>query len=368
MRTSATLSTYIGRQFLVSFFSILFAFMSVAFLFDVVEMLRRASSKAGATLSIVLSMSFFKMPHLAEQIITFAVLFGAMLTFWRLTRSQELVVVRAVGVSVWQFLFPVLFIAFVVGVLKITVLNPVASAMLFRYQELENKYLKGETSLLAVSETGLWLRQVDGEGEESVVHALRVTTKGLKTFALNDVIIFLFKDHDRFVGRVDAESAKLEPGHWALHNAWITSPGRPSHFEKNYQIRTELTFEQIQDSFASPESVSFWDLPHFINMLQRAGFSALRHRLYWNQLLSVPLLLCAMVLIAATFSLRHQRRGGTLLIIGIGVFTGFMIYFVSDVVFALGLTATIPIFLAAWSPAGAALFLGLAMLFHLEDG
>lgn len=367
MRTSSTLSTYFGRQFLISFTGILLAFASIAFLFDVVEMLRRASSKEGATFSIVLSMSLLKLPHLTEQIVPFAVLFGAMLSFWRLTRSHELVVTRAMGVSVWQFIFPALFLAFVIGVIKITMLNPVASAMLLRYEELENKYLKGTTSLLAVSETGLWLRQMDPAGE-SVVHALRVTTKSSDNFQLNDVTIFLFGNDDRFVGRIDANEAKLVPSYWELHDVWLSSPKEPAQFVKDYRLKTDTTFKQIQNSFASPESISFWDLPRFIGILQRAGFSALRHQLYWNSLLAGPLLLCAMVLIAATFSLRHQRRGGTMLLIAIGVFIGFFVYFVSDVVFALGLTATIPIFLAAWSPAAASLLFGLAMLFHLEDG
>lgn len=367
MRTSSTLSIYFGRQFLVSFMGIILAFASVAFLFDVVETLRRASSKEDATFSIVLSMSLFKLPHLAEQIVPFAVLFGAMLSFWRLTRNHELVVTRAMGVSVWQFIFPALFLAFFIGVIKITMLNPVAAAMLLRYEELENKYLKGKTSLLAVTDTGLWLRQTDPSGE-SVVHALHVTSRSADNFQLSDVTIFLFGNGDRFVGRMDADSARLVPGHWELHNAWLSSPKRPAQFVKEYLLKTDITFKQIQNSFASPESISFWDLPRFIGILQHAGFSALRHRLYWNSLLSGPLLLCAMVLIAAVFSLRHQRRGGTVLLIAIGVFVGFLVYFVSDVVFALGLTATIPIFLATWSPTIASLFFGLAMLFHLEDG
>jgi lipopolysaccharide export system permease protein len=290
-----------------------------------------------------------------------------MLAFWRLTRNQELVVVRAVGVSVWQFIFPALFLAFLIGVAKITMLNPVASAMLFRYEELENKYLKGKTSMLSVSTTGFWLREAE-TGGDTVVHALRVTSHDFSNFELHDVTFFRFGADDRFVGRIDADSARLANGEWDLHDAWRASPDRPPSFANDLHIRTDLTFSEIQNSFASPESISFWDLPRFIDVLQRAGFSAQRHRLYWNSLLADPLLLCAMVLIAASFSLRHQRRGGTLILIALGVFTGFLIYFLSDVVFALGLSATIPIFLAAWSPAGATTLLGSAVLFHLEDG
>jgi lipopolysaccharide export system permease protein len=75
-----------------------------------------------------------------------------------------------------------------------------------------------------------------------------------------------------------------------------------------------------------------------------------------------------MVLLAATFTLRHTRRGGTTYIIAGGVMTGFLLYFFSDVVFALGLSDSIPVTLAAWTPSGVAMLLGLAMLLHLEDG
>ena len=48
--------------------------------------------------------------------------------------------------------------------------------------------------------------------------------------------------------------------------------------------------------------------------------------------------------------------------------TGFVLYFFSDVVLALGLSDSIPVVLAAWTPSGVTLLLGLAMLLHLEDG
>ena len=51
-----------------------------------------------------------------------------------------------------------------------------------------------------------------------------------------------------------------------------------------------------------------------------------------------------------------------------GVFTGFVLYFFSDLVFALGLSDSIPVTLAAWTPSGVATLLGIAMLLHLEDG
>ena len=74
------------------------------------------------------------------------------------------------------------------------------------------------------------------------------------------------------------------------------------------------------------------------------------------------------VLVAATFSLRMQRRGGAVMLLVSGVAAGFLLYFVSDIVFALGLSAKIPVLLAAWTPAGVSMIFGASMLLHLEDG
>ena len=82
----------------------------------------------------------------------------------------------------------------------------------------------------------------------------------------------------------------------------------------------------------------------------------------------MPVLFSAMILLAATFSLRPQRRGRVGLVILTGVMTGFLLYFLSNFVFALGLSAKIPVILAAWAPAGISMLLGIAMLLHLEDG
>ena len=129
-----------------------------------------------------------------------------------------------------------------------------------------------------------------------------------------------------------------------------------------------MTINQIQESFAPPETMSFWNLPGFIKTLEAAGFSAIKHRIHWHSILAIPMLLCAMVLIAATFSLRLTRRGGTGLLVVGGLFAGFFLFFMTDVVLALGMSGSIPVILAAWAPAGVFTLLGLAMLLHLEDG
>ena len=297
----------------------------------------------------------------------FAVLFGAMAAFWKLTRNHELVVTRAAGVSAWQILAPALLIAFLLGLFQIMAFNPLASAMLSRYDRMDATLLKGRSNLLSLTRNGLWLRQASKSGQ-AVIHAMNFHIQGAEV-NLFDVTIFTYDGADKFTGRIIADSGQLKKGYWHLTHViryGLDNPnGTPASEAK---IPTDITIGSIQDSFASPETLSFWALPDFIRNLDRVGFSATRHRLYWHSLLAAPLLLCGMVLIAATFTLRQSRSGGTTLVIFGGILSGLVLYFFSDIVFALGLRDSIPVTLAAWTPAGVCILLGLAMVFHLEDG
>ena len=365
MRLSPTLSLYIGRQFLI-WFGVFFAGLaSIIYVADTLELLRRAASKPDVSLGAILEMALFKLPHTAEALTPFAILFSGIMAFWRLTRSNELVVARAVGVSVWQFMLPAVAAAVVLGAVKVTVFNPIAAAMLARYEAVEARTLRGQVNQLAIAPSGLWLRQTGPEGGQAIMHAAKVVgTVG----QLQRVTVLMYNSDNSFSARLDAASARLEPGYWRLEDTFYAASGQPAERIGSYSLATQFTVDKIQESFARPETMSFWALPGFIDLLQRAGFSAIRHRLYLQSLLAGPLLLSAMILIAATFSLRPARRGGVGTMIGLGVGAGFLLYFVSDLVFALGLSARIPVVLAAWAPAVISSLLGLAMLLHMEDG
>jgi lipopolysaccharide export system permease protein len=360
-----TLFRYIARQFLGCCGGVFLAMLSIVFLLDYVELIRRAGAKADVGLLVLLEMAILKQPYMAQQIMPFVILFGTMLAFWRLTRSNELVVARAAGVSVWQFLMPALMGGFAIGVIVVTVFNPIASVMQASYERLDDRILRSNDERLTVSRAGLWLRQSDAAGSHSMVHADHYLNTEQ---ALRGVMILFIADDRTLTKRIDAREAQLADGKWDVIDGTIWRPDRPLETFDRVTVPTNLTPLKIEDSFASPESMSFWELPSFIQLLENSGFSAQRHRLYFDALLARPLLFAAMVLIGASFSLRMHRRGGTTIMIAAGVASGFALYFLSDVVFALGLASTIPLFLAAWIPAGVSCLLGASLLLHLEDG
>jgi lipopolysaccharide export system permease protein len=365
VQVARTLSAYIAKQFFAWFCGVFVAMAVVTFLLDYVELVRRGGGRAGVTLWLLMKMAGLQLPQTQQEALPFAILFGTMLACWRLTRSNELMVARAAGVSVWQFLAPPVIVALLIGVVAVTVFNPLASLAAARFELLNARVLNETGDELLLSSSGLWLRQSDGHGNQVIIHADRRLSPG---FVLDGVTVFLFDGGTRYRARIDAGSATLEEGDWRLDDGIRWGPDeRPTHFAVA-RLATELTAHKIEESFASPETMSFWQLPGFIALLEASGFPAQRHRLHFDVLLARPFLLCAMVLVAAVFSLRMQRVGGAVAMIVAGVASGFGLYVLSDIVYALGLAARVPVALAAWTPTGISLIFGVSMLLHLEDG
>lgn len=374
MRLSPTLSLYIGRQFLQAFAAALLVIMGIILLFDVIELIRRAAGRPELGFGVLLTMALLKLPQMTHTIMPFGVMIGGMSTFWRLTRTNELVVARAAGVSVWQFLTPALAVALAIGILETTTFNPLAAAMWGRFQHMQDEILLNKASNFDVSEVGLWLREGYGSGKgnqengQVVVHSEGVRQDGL-SLLLRDVHIFIYDQPDHFARRISADTALMADGAFQLTGVWIMEPGKPPVPRKTMTLPTQLTLERVHDNFATPETLSFWQLPSFISFFERAGFSAPKHRMYLQSLLASPLLYCGMVLIAAMFTLKpNLRSGGLMGRIGGGVAVGFILYFFSKIVYAFGLSQAIPQVLAAWAPALMASFAGLGGLFHQEDG
>ncbi len=364
MFITSILSRYICKQFLMNFLMLTCLLLGIIYLFDTVELMRRAAKYDNTNLFLVIKMSLLKLPEVGQLLIPFSVLFSGIYSFWSLTRTNELVVYRVSGLSAWQFLLPIFAMAMLIGVVVTTIVNPISAVLITKYEQLETEYLNKKNSLITISKTGIWLRQ-----SEPLGHSLLYSASfDPKEWALNDVIVFYFDKEGDLTSRIDARNAQLNDGFWLLNDAYIYKGDPESESVIQYKVYTDLTSKDIEDSFASPETLPFWKMPSFIKTLEETGFPATRLKIHYQSLLAKPLFFGSMILLAAAVSLRPPRKGGTATMVGIGVFIGFFIFFMENILTAFGISNKIPIYLAAWSPACISLLLGTAVILYLEDG
>ncbi|MEF3365424.1 LPS export ABC transporter permease LptG [Methylocystis sp. 9N] len=358
----ATITRYFALRFTRTILAIFFTIFCLMFVVVFVEMLRRSSDNQQAGAGLVALMTAMKVPAAAEMILPFAVLFGSMATFVDLTRKLELIVARAAGMSVWQFVAPPALAALIIGIVSVAIYNPLSASMKMRSDQMELE-LFGVPGSLRIDK-GVWLRQHGVDGL-AVMHAMGSANGGTE---LSEVSVHVYGREGGFLERIEAKKAQLEPGVWVLKDAQVSAPGEPARKVSSYMLATELTPEQAAAATTPPQGTPFWDLPEMTARTSEAGLDATGYRLQFQTLLARPLLLVAMVLVAASFSLRFFRFGGVAKTLSGGVAAGFVLYIVTKVLSDLGGAGMISPVVAAWSPALVGSMLGTLTLLYSEDG
>ena len=370
MFLSRILAIYISRLFMISVIAVLAGLTGLVSLFDFLELLRRSASRPDATFGLIVEMAALRMPWAVLEILPFAVLLGGIWAFWRLSRSSELVVARAAGLSAWQFLLGPILCAFAIGIFGIAGVSPVSAALFARADTLEQNFLDAGGGPLALNGGQLWLRQGDNTGIQggiAILHATGVMMRN-RVLTTGPLTVFRIGPNDKMIDRIEAGNARLMTGAWLLADARLLVPGQSPTPPRTMSLPTDLNVSRIQQSFAAPDALSFWQLPGFIHVLARSGFSTVAHRLRFQALLALPLLCATMSLVAAGFSMQSSRRGGIARMIGGGVASGFALFMLSQIAQQFGQSGALPVLLAAWAPAAAGLMLALSLLLHLEDG
>lgn len=364
---TSTLGRYIAKNYVQNFIGLLLGLLGIVYLFDTVELVRRTTKHSDLSISLAFEMGLLKLPEVGQILFPFAILFSGIYTFWKLTKNSELVVMRSAGVSVWQFITPVIASAVLIAILQVTAINPLGAVLISKFEELESKYLKRQTSEIAFFEQGFWLRQnLERDNEDLgyiILHAEKVKQPD---WQLQNAMLLQFDPEDELIQRIDAERGMLGDGRWLFEKARNHQEGQDQL--RSLYLETSLTGDEIEESFASPESMSFWQLPGHINTLKETGFDATKLKVHYQSLLAQPLMFSAMIILAACVSMRMPRSGGGIYFIGAGIALGFAIFFASSFLQALGASGQIPAILAAWSPALISFSLGLATLMTLEDG
>jgi len=350
----------------------LFTFATVLFLIilmDLVELLRRGSGLEGIT-GVLIAMAVLHAPSISMKTVPFVMLLSGMWAYMQLARSSELVAARAAGHTYWAAARAGMMAAGFIGLVGMMAYGPLAAVSLNAYERLEARHLDGTGGLFSVTSEGLWLRE-SSEGGQTVIRAAKTNAEGTE---LREATFLHFGPGDALIERMDAEQAILLDREWALENVVIhrirygrnAEPPQPERLDK-ISIETRLTATEIQNSFAAPESISFWHLPAAIEGMEEAGFAARRHRSYLHSMISLPFFLAGMTLIAAAFAIRPPRSARFGWIALVCALAGFALYFLGDVSMALGASGAAPPELGAWAPVIAAGLFGVALSLYFGE-
>jgi lipopolysaccharide export system permease protein len=360
---TSTLARYFARKIFSMVLVVFLLCLVLVFLIDFVEMMRE-SAKTDVPASYVALLTLLRLPSFAELTLPFAVLIGSISAFLMLSRSSELTIARAAGISVWQFIQPAMVVAMLFGLFAVGVYNPLAALSKQASERLFADAFASKRSNDKPAANPSWIRQ-DGPDGASIIYARASADRGTKLAGLT---LLQFDLNKKFIERIEADKAVLRRGYWELENAHVSSSGALPQFYRKYNVSTYLDSEQVKESVNTVEGVSFWELPGFIEFAKKAGLSTTAYQLYYQQLLARPFLMLCMVLLAATCALKPFRFGKIQTMVIAGLSAGFAFFVLVELSRKLGMSGYITAGVAAWAPIAIASLLAMTVLLHQEDG
>jgi len=250
------------------------------------------------------------------------------------------VAVRGFGQSVWAALGPALFSAFIIGMLLVTVINPIGAVTSKRHEAQMAKVFGESDSNFSVSTSGIWLRDKLESG---------------KLIIRGDALNY------------KASSMQLTDKGWMLDRAsrWQTD-GQKTDLG-NLLLPTGLDALDLRQSGLRPQSISVYLLPGFIDALERAGIPASEYRFHLYKTLSVPLLMIGIAMLAARVTLTNVSRGRRSRLFLRGAFLAIVIFIFSYFMQILGSSLQVPMSVAAWTPAIAISLIGAIILARTDE-
>lgn len=367
MNPFAILSRYITKQLVANFFMVFFAILSIILLFEGIEALRKISGHEYVTLWFAAQLAVTRMSKTAEIVIPFVMLVAAMITFWRLSKNNEFVIIRSCGVSMFGFLWPLILAVFAIGILNVTLLNPITSKLYELHEVLDYRLDARDPSAVLFSSRGLWIREGLDDGRVFLLQAKSLRQEG-EAIWMREVSITELNSDEHITKNYEAYFAVLEDDVINLKDVKVMEGGKSVEFLNSYEYHTNINIQRIKENFVEPNAISFWQLPEAIEFYEHAGFSAVRLRMRFFGLLISPFLLVGMMMVAAIFMLQNTMRGSHLLIkVVLGVAIGFLVYFSSQVVYAFGVNGYIPVWLAVSAPTLIILLTGSSMLVSADE-
>ncbi|MCU0830627.1 MAG: LptF/LptG family permease [Rhizobiaceae bacterium] len=353
------------RYFLISYLrTFLWVLLSVGmliFLIDMVELSRRTSGIEGFSLGIVIGVSILKTPSLLMTYVQFLVLIASMMVLLSLNARQELVIARASGVSVWQFIMPIATGSLLIGLVAVGIVSPLAAAAQARAETLaaSNGFNTGGDTRVVP-----WFRQKNGD-ETIVIGARAIAEQGTR---LSQAQVIVINADGRVVQRIDARQGVLRNNAWVLNNAVVYENGQAGRAEKQVRVPSTINADFLKQAMTNSSAVPFLKLPESMRAAEAFGLPTGRYAMEWHGLIALPAFLIAMTLIAATVSLRFARFGQSSTAILGGIVAGFLLYVVDEMAGSLGAAEAIAPVVAAWLPVTAAGLFGVTFLLHREDG
>jgi lipopolysaccharide export system permease protein len=337
------LARHLVREFLWVFaltLAALIAIYIIAEFFDQLDSIMKHDAPPGAVLRLFL----FKVPLILTQCTPFAVLVGGLIGLGLLARQNEFVAMRACGVSVWQIATPLLLVAALLSVAVFGWNETVVPYSARRWHAIKQLEIKKRARVTAFTGTDVWFH-----GRAGFYNIDRVA---LRRKALYGLTVYQLGTDFRPTRLIEIEAATWDGRRWRFvggRTREIDSdvPRERPHVPKGFTLPE--SFDEFTVVSVEPEELSYTMLRRQIRELRRKGVDASESWVDLHLKLALPAASFMMMLVAVPLAATGTRVTSFAASIGRGFAVGFGYFVIVAFARALGQSAALPPWLAAWA-------------------
>jgi len=348
----AILDAYLSRIY-VGVFGLAFSgFLALFYISSFIELSEKLF-KGQTSIRMLLTYLYWATPQFVYYCIPLAVLIGGLVTIGVVTRSSELTVMRACGISLYRSMVPLVIFGILASGGLFWLEEQVMPATNRRAQELQQLIRMGAAPSFDISNRR-WM--MSGSGD--IYYYLAFVPQRAE---LNALSVFRFAPKAwRLQGREFYQTATFQGQTSGAEPVvtWKTSDGWVRDFDRQTQMKSfrtvrESTLALEPPQFFSTEDVeadrmTFGQIKQYIAEMKSNGFSTVHYELAMFRKISFPWVTLIMTVIAVPFAVTTGRRGA-MYGIGLGIVLA-VIYRLADIFFAaLGSGGAMMPLLAAWA-------------------
>lgn len=361
--TTAPLSVvnrYVAGQFVAFFVPILAAFILlyvIIDLFDRMSVLLRHQASIGSAARYFL----FKIPLMVTHVTPPAVITSVLLAFGMLGRRNEIIALRASGVSLAQTAIPVLALAAVISVGTLIWNETVVPYCSRNFQYVNNVEIRKRAIRGVLSDRAIWYHGAGG-----FYNIDYVDRTGQAVF---DLTIYHLDEQFRLRSVVLVPRAQWIDGRWQASGA-VEHELDGTTFQSTPVPPEGVSIPETLDDFLEvqrePEELSFGALSGRIQNLSRKGIDASHYLVDLYLKVALPFASTVLALIAIPIAGRLRRHPSVAAIIGVGTAVGFGYWVLIGLARSLGESGAIPPFFAAWAANAIYTLLGVVLFLSSE--
>ena len=362
MIRSIIINKYLSREFIKVVLNTSLLFFCLGFVLNLFEEINFFKDyNVGINVPILLSGLY--VPSLLYNMFPFVILVSGIWFFLKIKRTDEIIAMKVSGMSNLSVIIVPSIIAIVLGIFFITILNPIASVLITKYETIKGSYEKDQEYLAAITVNGIWIKE-KRLGKNNLIRSSKLEDNNLL-----DLTIYEFDINNNFVKRIDAKSADISSLRWKIKDAKIIDKNGEIILEdiKNLTYVSMYDIKKIKSLYSNLDTISFWNLENEIELLEDRGYSSRDVRAKLQQSLAFPFFLLSMIFLSGVFTLGIGFKQNNWTYVFIAIITSVLIFYFNRFSAALGKTDKLPIEVSVWMPIIIIFIFGAVGLIHVNQ-